>query len=185
MASDISRTRRKGLLFGLAAVLLAAAPAAAQDWEGHVTGLRALGNEGLGGGFTFGGGAVIGERIGFEAELGYLGETHGGAPLVSVGGNWRLTPERRMGLFLSGGFARFGDLADVYAGGGLRIGLSPRTAIRVELRGMFPAADLRGCVPTCGSVSRSDREVDAIPVAALLCWARRSTLISSNGRESS
>jgi hypothetical protein len=140
------------LLFGLAAVLLAAAPAAAQDWEGHAAGLSALGgNNSLGGGFAVGGGVLIGERIGLEAELGYLVEPSVVAPLVSVGGTWRLMAERRLGPFLSGGFARFGDLADVYAGGGLRIGLSPRTAIRVELRGMFPAADLRGCVPTCGT----------------------------------
>lgn len=143
----------RGLILCLLTSLASVPPAAAQAWEGHVSGLRSLGSN-PGGGFAFGGGVLAGNRLGFDAEFGYLVGADG-APLLSVGATWRLTRARTVLPFVSGGLLRLGDLAEVYAGGGIRVGLSPRTAFRLELRGAFPAADLRGCVPDCGSPSRA------------------------------
>lgn len=144
-----------GLLY-LVTVLICARAAAAQAWEAHAGAESGPGTHLVPGGLAFGGGVLIHDRVGIEADFGFLKEDVAepdAAPVLNLGATVRPTSGRRVLPIVSGGYRRRGDLGELYAGGGVRLGLSPRSAIRLELRAAFPAADYRGCVPNCSSAA--------------------------------
>ena len=96
-----------------------------------------------------GGGVLIRNRFGIDAEVGLLGDNSDEgvlAPVVAIGGNVRLQTRRRAVPFASAGFTRLGDWGGWHAGGGVNVAVSSGSMIRVELRGAVPSVDFSGCV---------------------------------------
>lgn len=145
-------------LLCLVTILICAGAASAQAWEAHAAAESGPGTHLVPKGLAFGGGVLIHDRVGIEADFGFLTENvvePDAAPVLNVGATFRPIRAWRVLPIVSGGYRRRGDLGDLYAGGGVRIGLSPWSAIRFELRGAFPAADYRGCVPNCSSAAEA------------------------------
>ena len=96
-----------------------------------------------------GGGVLIRNRFGIDAEVGLLGDNSDErvlATALAINGNVRLATRGTVVPFAGTGFTRLGDWGGWHAGGGVNVAVSQRSAIRVELRGAVPLVDFSGCV---------------------------------------
>jgi hypothetical protein len=96
-----------------------------------------------------GGGVLIRNRFGIDAEGGLLGDSSDErvlAPVLAINAHVRLAMRRKVVPFAGAGFTRLGDWGGWHAGGGVDFAVSPRSAIRIEFRGAVPFADFSGCV---------------------------------------
>lgn len=127
---------------------LSTPPASGQaSGEAHIVGIRGGDSVFAFTGLSGGGGVLIKERFGVDADVGLLADNSDErdlVPIFAVGGSVHFPSSqntRKLIPFVGAGFTTLGVGPGWYAGGGANYWFHRATAVRVEFRGVMPSGD--------------------------------------------
>jgi hypothetical protein len=132
----------------LISALLSTQPASGQtSGEAHLVIVRGGDSVFHFSGLSGGGGVLLRNQVGVNAEIGLIGDNSDErdlVPVFSVGGSMHFASRqntRKLVPFVAAGFTTLGDGPGWYAGGGANYWFRRATAVRFEFRGVVPSTD--------------------------------------------